>query len=39
MSDLTRRRLMLGSSALGIGGLLGGCELIESGRVDQVSTA
>ncbi|AMB47020.1 molybdopterin-dependent oxidoreductase [Methylobacterium sp. AMS5] len=31
MSDLTRRRLMLGSSAMGVGGLLGGCELIENG--------
>lgn len=31
MSGLTRRRLVLGSSALGLGGLLGGCELIENG--------
>jgi DMSO/TMAO reductase YedYZ molybdopterin-dependent catalytic subunit len=31
MPDISRRRLLLGSSALGLGPLLGGCELIEGG--------
>lgn len=31
MSAFTRRRLLLGSSAFGLGGVLWGCELIEQG--------
>ena len=31
MRDLSRRKLLLGASAFGAGGLLGGCDLIEGG--------